>query len=278
MFENNNEAVKVWSNGKLASVKVKKLPNRKKKRNTDPDFVVMAVVDVATFDKNTNKQIGCVSSYMDMNDLYVFMEALSMYGRKALHIDVTKGKKMPAVEIFASNGGTTRNGEIIARKLSVTTGGPDKNADFFIVADEAPGHIEGKLYVKNQGAKSINWISKALSAKDVLAIANGCKSAVDILNTWSAMGTLWKNLDRIDPKRNKEDDTNGGDYERINASLRQEQRPPERSYAAQGNRVPQSNGYGNNQGYGNRSGYVANSSPQRRQNQPHYQQSGYSQW
>lgn len=200
MFESNNEVIKVWAQEKLTSVKVKKLPNKKRKRETDPEFVVKAVVDVATFDKGTGRQTECISTYMNMDEFYVFIETLKIYGGKALHIGISKANKMPAVELFSKLGGTEWDGSVISRKLSFTSAGPEKKAEFFISADEAPGYKNEKgLYVRNKGVRSTKWISMSLSSAQVIAMAKACQSAVDIMNMWSALGTLWVNLDRIAP-------------------------------------------------------------------------------
>lgn len=203
MFEKSNEIAKFWSKGKLTAVKLTRKRNEKKKSEYDPDYHVRFRVEVALFDKNTNKQQECLYGSLKMDEIPVFIEALQIFGRKAYQYKLAGQNKMPSTEIFATYGGYENNGQAISTKLWINTAGPEMKADFFITADEAPADKDPSTgaYVRRKGGQIIRKVSMALSAEALLAIASQCQSALNILDMWSAMGTLDENLDRVSPLR-----------------------------------------------------------------------------
>ena len=164
MFEKSNEIAKFWSKGKLTAVKLTRKRNEKRKSEYDPEYHVRFRVEVALFDKNTNKQQECLYGSLKMDEIPVFIEALQIFGRKAYQYKLAGQNKMPSTEIFATYGGYENNGQAISTKLWINTAGPEMKADFFITADEAENVEKSARNI--QGVKAIN--TNGLNVFDIL--------------------------------------------------------------------------------------------------------------
>ena len=253
MFEKSNQIAKFYGNGKLTSVKLTRKRNNKKKSEYDPDYHVTLRVELATFDPVTKKQQESVYGSLSMDEAAVFINALEIYGKKAYQIKIANQQKMPEVSVFEKWAGYESEGRCISTLFSVRNGGPNMNADFFVVIDEAEGYKDEKtgLFKRGKGARSIRKLQMSLRAEDAISMAEACRNAMSILNMWSALGTLDENLDRIAPFR----EANGAGYGSYQPAQPRNQQPQ----GGYGN----GNGYGGGNGgyvepqYGNRQGYAA---------------------
>lgn len=242
MFENDNTIYKTYGNNKLMAVKLWSMINDKGQR------VTKFKLEFREFDKNREqgkRNKGGIDVYMEINAFTYFCKLLE--SGRIWGLIANAGNKA-AYEHF---GGTSTS-----KGLQIGAG----NKGMLITAQEGPGRkTQTGATIPDYGSWNEQNSKKiTLALNDEIAVQLGMAGlrAISILDMWTAFGRADQNLDRINPK--KEENDQSGAY----APAQPRQQIPQQNnvYAAQGNGYVAQGGYVSQQGYavqsGQQAGYV----------------------
>lgn len=232
MFEKDNTVFKTYGNGKLMAVKLWSMVDDKGERVTKFKFEFREFNKAA---QQGSKTTGDVDVYMDLDDFTYFCKLLES-GR--IYGFLSNSGNKAAYEHF---GGTEES-----KSLQITNG----NKGMLIVAQRGPGRktktgatLPDYNSWNDQNSKKIML---ALSDESAVQLGSAGLRAINIFDMWTAFGRADQNLERLNPKRESQD-------ERYQNAQPRQQAPQQRGYVASGG---YDQGYGQ-EGYGQQAGYAA---------------------